>query len=41
MCSEFDRNIHRLVGYVDLDYANDLDKKDHLQLNVFTVGELL
>jgi hypothetical protein len=37
-CLQFGRNREGLVGYVDLDYAADLDKRRSLTGYVFTVG---
>jgi hypothetical protein len=38
-CLKFGRTGMRLVGYVDLDYAADLDKRRSLTGYVFTVGD--
>jgi hypothetical protein len=35
---KFGRNEKELVGYVDLDYAADLDKRRFLTGYVFTIG---
>ena len=38
VCLEFGRSSSSLVGYVDSDYAGDLDKRISLTGYVFTLG---
>jgi hypothetical protein len=40
-CFQFGRSIEGLVGYVDSDYAADLDKRRSLTGYVFTIGGLV